>query len=225
MVVLSLLGACASPDRAPSSVASACPRGVPPAYAVNLVLPEPSLDNSLSLAQITERAKSAQGHLMLGATESRMQIAALFRSRVVPSSAGGACAYVAQASLTLSLDRRVIHIANEFHGTEPCLYDEILGHEKRHVALDDKLLREASETLRANPPPRFAMMDGVWGPDEASARQEIQHQLNAATDALEQSIQRDRQISHALQIDTAEERRRMLAVCQGRLAQLHPELH
>jgi hypothetical protein len=192
---------------------------------VHLILPDPALDDSLSLAQITERAKSAQGHLLLGATESRMRIAALFRSRVVPSSTGGACAYVAQASLTLSLERRVIHIASEFRGAEPCLYDEILGHEKRHVALDDKLLREASETLREGPPPRFAAMDGVWGPDEASARQDIQRRLNSATDALEQGIQRDRQISHALQIDTAEERRRMLAVCNGRLAQLHPEFH
>ena len=152
-----------------------------------------------------------------------MRIAASFTARVAPSAAGGTCLYLAEATITLGLEHRVIHLASDFRDTEPCIAAQILGHEQRHVALDDKLLTEAAQSLRAAQPEKFAALNGVWGADEAAAREETRRRLRVATEALERDIQHDRKIAHALQIDTPEERRRLLASCNGRLVQLHPE--
>jgi len=219
------LAGCAGPElpSAPQGQAAACPRQAAPRYDVIVNLPEPERDDRLSLAEISAHSQAAFRHLTLGETESRLQISAVFSARVAPGALGGVCLYIARAAFSLGFSQRVIHIAREFRGAESCLYDTVLDHERRHVALDDRIIEAAAQRLRADPPEQFATLNGVWGANEAEARAETQGHLNLATEALQRQIQRERQVAHALQIDTVDERRRMLAACNGRLTELHPE--
>ena len=143
-------------------------------------------------------------------------------SRLAPAVGGGSCAYPQQVSLVLALGERVIHVAREFHTGEPCVYDEILGHERRHAALDDKLLGDEKIELPSALPERFADLDGVWGQDEHAARDALQERLQADTQALQAAIEEKRRAAHAAEIDTFEERHRLANACGGRLRELYP---
>ena len=226
ILTLSALGGCAgSVDAQAAKDQAACPRGAAPAYMVRLELPKPRIDDSLTLAQIGERTHTSYRYLTVGATLSNLLIVGVATSRVAPAIGGGSCAYPRQVSLVLALGERVIHIAREFRGTEPCVYDEILGHERRHVALDDQLLGEEKAELPVALPERFADLDGVWGQDEAAARDALQARLQRDTQALQSEIEEKRHAAHAAQIDTFEERHRLENACDGRLHQLYPGLH
>jgi hypothetical protein len=226
LLMLSAVGGCASRvDAEAAKDRAACPRAAAPGYAVSIELPKPRIDDSLTLAQIGDRTHTSYRYLTVGATLSKLLIVGVATSRVAPAIGGGSCAYPQQVSLVLALGERVIHIAREFHGTEPCVYNEILGHERRHVALDDKLLGEEKAELPAVLPARFADLDGVWGKDEHAAHDALQTRLQAATQALQTEIEEKRHAAHAAQIDTFEERHRLENACGGRLKKLYPGLH
>jgi len=226
LFMLSAVGGCASHvDAQAAKDRTACPRAAAPAYVVRLELPKPRIDDSLTLAQIGERTQTSYRYLTVGATLSNLLIVGVASSRVAPAIGGGSCAYPQQVSLVLALGERVIHVAREFRGTEPCVYREVLDHERRHVALDDKLLSEEKAELPAALPARFADLDGVWGKDEHAARGALQTRLQADTQALQTEIEDKRHAAHAAQIDTFEERHRLENACGGRLKELYPGLH
>ncbi len=220
---IAVLAACAPLNSGPTRDASACPRGAPPTYTVTPVLPEPKIDSSMTLDQIAERSKVDYRYMTLGATESKLIVIGVFNTRIASSSAGGVCAYPTEAMITVGFSDRVIHIAHEFQGSEPCVYKEVLGHEEEHVALDNRILADASASWARTLPQQLTDIDGVWGPDDATARQNLQTRMKAHEDALRAELQEKRNESHARDIDTQEERFRLRHTCNGRLAQLYPE--
>ena len=224
-LALSALTGCTGFDAEHAKDVSACPRSAAPSYVVKTVLPDPKIDNTMTIAQIGDRSQVDYRYLALGATEGGLMVVGVLNARVAASAAGGSCAYPKNVSLVLALGKRVIHIAREFHGTEPCVYNEVLGHEERHVALDDKLLNDASATLPARLPMRFADLDGVWGQDDKTARANLQKRLKADEDALQTDLQAERSAAHAHDIDTIAERYRLANACNGRLRQLYSEFH
>ncbi|HKT19946.1 MAG TPA: hypothetical protein VJR47_17980 [Stellaceae bacterium] len=223
LAVSSIIAGCAGGvDAQAAKNRAACPRGAAPAYVVTVQLPAPTIDDSLTLAQIAERSHASYRYLTLGATVSNLLIVGVATSRLAPAVGGGSCAYPQQVSLVLALGERVIHVAREFHTGEPCVYDEILGHERRHAALDDKLLGDEKIELPSALPERFADLDGVWGQDEHAARDALQERLQADTQALQAAIEEKRRAAHAAEIDTFEERHRLANACGGRLRELYP---
>jgi hypothetical protein len=201
---------------------SYCARERAPQYTVSTFLPEPKIDTSLSLDQISRLMKVDYRHMALGATMSREVVFALMSADVKPSPQGGVCAYPTRLSLTLGLTARIIHVASDFAGTEPCIFAEVLGHERHHVELDNSLMRAAGDSLRVDAAKRFADLYGVWGRDETAARQNLQHRLEADETQLRGEIQHTRVEAQAEEIDTSAERRRLVNACNGRLAQLYP---
>ncbi len=199
-----------------------CAREPAPHYTVSTFLPEPKIDTSMSLDQIGRLMRVDYRHMALGATQSREVVFALMSADVKQSPEGGVCAYPTKVSLTLGLTARVVHVASDFAGTEPCIYAEVLGHEEHHVALDNALMHAAGESLRVNATKRFADLYGVWGRTEAAARQNLQHRLEADEEGLRSEIQHTRVDAQADEIDTQAERRRLVSACDGRLAQLYP---
>jgi hypothetical protein len=226
IIILCLAGCASAPPAAPgtgSSELALCPKGAAPEYVVNAILPAPPIDDTLSLAQITKLSEADKRHVVFGLTQTPLVIRSNMALLVVPGSLGGQCAYPTRISLTFDASARVIYIAHEFHGVEPCLYAQILGHEKRHVALDDKILTDATKSLPLTLPDRLAGMDGVWGSDAAAARTALDHRFRKATDALREEFRAGRLYAHAQEIDTPEEERRMFSVCNGRLGELYPQ--
>ncbi len=201
---------------------SYCPRGPAPDYAVTTFLPEPKIDKSMSLDQIGRLMNVDYRHMALGATESREVVFALMNVKVAQSPEGGVCAYPTRLAFTLGLTARRIHVASDFVGSEPCVYTEVLGHEKRHVALDDALMRAAAKALRAGAAKGLADLYGVWGRNEAAARENLQRRLEADEARVRTEIERKRIDAQADEIDTAAERHRLVAACNGRLSRLYP---
>jgi hypothetical protein len=199
-----------------------CERRELPSYEVTTFLPRPKIDDTMSLDAIGRLTQVDFHHMALGATEGREVAFALIAVRTVPSTHGGACAYATRVTLTLGLTARKIHIASDFAGTEPCVYDVILAHEKRHVALDDRIMKAAAASLRRNAVQRFDDIDGVWGRDAGAARRALQRRIEAGEDQLRAEIEAVRIEAHAAQIDTPQERHRLVAACGGRLKQLFP---
>lgn len=199
-----------------------CPRGPVPQYAVRTFLAQPKIDDSLSLDQIARLMKVDFRHMALGATESREVVFGLITVKTMASAKGGVCAYPTRIVVTLGLTARKIHIASEFAEREPCVYNEVLGHEERHVALDDQLMRAAAESLRGTAAKRFRDTYGVWGRNPASARRNLQRRLERDEDTLRADIKAIRLAAHAKKIDTPQERRRLVNACGRRLARLYP---
>lgn len=199
-----------------------CPRGPTPRYAVRTFLGKPKIDDSLTLDQIGRLMKVDFRHMALGATESREVVFALITVRTVPGARGGVCAYPTRVVFTLGLTARKIHIASEFAEGEPCVYREVMGHEERHVALDNQLMRAAAESLRGTAATRFRDSDGVWGPNPAAARRNLQRRVERDEDRLRADIKEIRLAAHAAKIDTPQERRRLVDACGKRLARLYP---
>jgi hypothetical protein len=199
-----------------------CPQGEAPSYRVVTFLPRPTIDATLSLKAIGRLTRIEFHQMALGATASREVAFALITLRSVASPRGGICAYATRVTLTLGLTARAIHIASDFAGTEPCVYDLILAHEKRHVALDDRIMKAAAASLRRNAARRFDDIDGVWGSDPEAARDALQRRIEAGEDELRAEIEAVRIEAHAAQIDTPQERHRLVAACGGRLKQLYP---
>jgi hypothetical protein len=201
---------------------TSCSRGPVPDYAVTTFLPEPKIDTDLSLRQIGRLMKVDERHMALGATVSHEVIFALMTVDVRPSTAGGVCAYPTRIAFTLSLTARKIHVASDFARAEPCVYREVLAHEERHVALDNRLMNIAADALRVTAPKRLADLYGVWGESDAVAKQNLQHRLEADDQSLRLEIERKRVEAHAEAIDTPEERTRLVEACAGRLEKLYP---
>ena len=217
-----LLGCADSRDAELARDRAACARGSPPVYSVSLFLPEPKVDDTLTIAQIAERSRVDYRYLTLGATIGKLVVVGVARPRVSEGVTGGDCAYPQAVAISMTLAQRVIHVAREFRGTEPCVYREVLGHERRHVALDDQLLAAEKTALPTALPARLADLDGVWGKDAAAARGALSARLQADVQTLQDDIEAKRHAAHAAQIDTFDERHRLANACGGRLKQLYP---
>jgi hypothetical protein len=222
-LALCILWGCAeSRDAELARDRAACARGAPPTYSVSLFLPEPKVDDTLTTAQIAERSQADYRYLTLGATIGKLVIVGVARPRVSEGIRGGDCAYPQAVAVSMTLAQRVIHVAREFRGTEPCVYREVLDHERRHVTLDDRLLAAEKAALPSALPTRLADLDGVWGKDAAAARSALSTRLQADLQTLQDDIEAKRHAAHAAQIDTFDERHRLANACGGRLKQLYP---
>jgi hypothetical protein len=222
--LLSLWG-CAASDSGAARDAASCPRAAPPSYVVKTLLPAPIVDDSMTLDQIARLSNRSYRYLTLGATESKFLVIGIATPRIAPALDSGACAYATKVSLTLALGKRVIHIAREFESKEPCVYGEVLDHERHHATLDDEILGEERARLPSVLPQRFADLDGVWGKNAAAARDNLRHRLDQDDEALRVAIEARRHREQAAEVDTLTERHRLLAACDGRLHQLYPEFH
>lgn len=199
-----------------------CPRAPAPYYGVSTFLPAPKIDRSMSLGQIGRLMKVDDRHMALGATESHEVVFALMSVGTQKMPSGGVCAYPTRIAFTLALTARKIHVASDFARSEPCVYDAVLTHEERHVALDDQLMRIAANALRLAAPKRFANLYGVWGESENAARLNLQRRLEADDEDLRVEIERKRVETQADEIDTQAERHHLVEACDGRLAKLYP---
>jgi hypothetical protein len=201
--------------------ALACPRGAPPDYALTFQSSPPSRDDTESVADLSREGELGFGHLALGLTEVQLSLAMSYNYRVAPALTDGVCNDPVRVTYRLAYARRVVHVAREFDH-EPCLHGEILAHEMRHVALDDKLLAEKRAELLAELPARLDGVRGIWGKDAAEANRRLLVLLQDAGEAMMAEIKALRIVEHARQIDTPEEQLRMGRVCNGRIREMFP---
>lgn len=220
-LALLMLAACASEESAvPAGRDDAiCPRGSAPIVHVAVARGEPLRDDSLSLDELSHLDEAAFGKVALGATVSKFAMPTQIAAIAAPSLGAGFCAYLTRVDVVLKFSPRIVHVAREFHD-EPCVHDEVLAHELRHVALDDKMLTEEGSALAAELPSQLGMIGAVWGTTREAAKAALQERALAIEGKESERFAQRRRLAHAQQIDTPAESQRVQRMCNGRVPQL-----
>lgn len=193
----------------------ACPPRGAPVLRVTLQDPEPRLLPPVPAAQLGAQsgAQEAQAHLHhLGLTVSRVE----WRSEITVRSRGAAggpvCGVPAEIRLSLVHAEHAIRLAREIP-RDGCLAREVLAHERRHVEVNRRTLREAAEELRGIAR-AWAERAEARAADPGQAAAALQDDLSAAVEPVLARLRAAREAGHAA-IDTPEEYRRLGRVCPG----------
>lgn len=220
-LALLMLAACAREEsEVPAGREDAiCPRGALPIVHVAVAHSEPLRDDSLSLDQLSGLDEAAFGKVALGATVSRFANPTQVAAIAAPALGAGFCAYLTRVDMVLKFSPRTVHVAREFHN-EPCIHAEVLAHELRHVALDDKMLDEEGSALAAELPSQLGMIGAVWGATREAAKTALNDRIVAIENRNSERFTLRRRLAHAQQIDTPAESRHVQQMCDGRVPQL-----
>lgn len=208
---------------APAPLGVACPARGTPVVTVDLVDPEPRMLPQLPAVQL--RAE-AGGHAdaafphHLGLTISRVE----WRSEItVRAQAGGqgrvVCAVPAELRIRLVHAEHAIRLARELP-PGGCLVAEVMAHERRHVEVNRRTLRDTAIEVRGIAR-AWAQRAETRAPDVNAAAVALQQELAQALEPALERLRVTREAAHAA-IDSTEEYRRLSRVCpedQRRLRQ------
>ncbi|HKX07584.1 MAG TPA: twin-arginine translocation signal domain-containing protein [Stellaceae bacterium] len=150
-----------------------------PAVRVNVRMPDPVLDSSQPQRAIQALASPGyHGGRTVGLyyAEMNAKLQTQFRSLSM-SRAAPACVYITAVDLNIVMPARRIYVASElWEGT--CPYTAVLGHERKHQAVDDLVVSKHTPHLQQ------AIQDAVLevGPLDVSAngREAVQARLQRA---------------------------------------------
>jgi hypothetical protein len=176
-----------------------------------VVDPEPVLSNELGVDALhaeTGQPRSATLH-HLGLTTSRVEWQSEIETRY-RSTDGGVCARPAAISLNLVQTEHLVRIAREIPG-EGCLWREVASHERRHVAVNRRSLRQAAAQARAAAEAWGARAEGRGATlDEAMAG--LQQGLRQAIEPALAGMRATRDQAHR-EIDSPAEYERLSRTC------------
>lgn len=102
---------------------------------------------------------------------------------------GSRCGYLTTVTVRLALVNRVVEVARDLRD-DPCAYDAVLRHYRKHAAADDAALSLYVALLRrelAGVWPQVEAMLGTSGkPDEVAIRQVVEPMVDRTLDDAEQ---------------------------------------
>lgn len=197
-----------------SGQAPACPPRGNPVVSVETVDPEPRVLAAQPAAVLRDEVGgephggAASHHL--GLTVSRVEWRSEITVRSRGPERGPVCALPAEVRLRLVHVEHSIRLARELP-PGGCLAGEVLAHERRHVEVNRRTLREAATELRALARAWVARAE-LRAPDVNAAAQALQDDLGNAVEPVLARLRAAREAGHAA-IDTPEEYRRLGRVC------------
>jgi hypothetical protein len=210
LAVLLLAAAAARPAEA----ALVCERHSP-AVTVTVDEPPPAIDNTLTQPGLQKRAGKFNhaGHAMLGLYSAEFMVS--WRTITAWQSLGSeACHWIDRVTIEIAVTHRKIYVIRARRpGT--CLYDSVLGHERKHQAVDDGVVAEyrerfaqaAERAIAALPPPApVALGEGKAAAARLTAA--VEKALRASVGAM--NAARD---ARQAAVDTPSEYRRVGAAC------------
>lgn len=207
------------PDGAAAAQAAAEPEPACPSRGarvrVELSDPEPTLRLDATAAELlAESGRSSPGAQVhhLGLTVSRVEWRSEITARYLTSGgpSGAVCAVPAEVRVALLHAEHVIRVAREVPANG-CLRREVEAHERRHVAVNRRTLRDASTELRGLVE-AWAAQAEARAADVEAATDALQDGLRRAMEPALERMRRARERGHAA-IDTPEEYRRLGRVC------------
>ncbi|SLN11776.1 hypothetical protein OCH7691_00104 [Oceanibacterium hippocampi] len=173
------------------------------------------IDHSRSVAELSNRGGAALGPALgLTVATPRSEISSRFEWQEDEKTGDIHCLRTTDVKAAIGAVNRIVHIAREFPRGS-CEYREILQHEYKHVATDERLVRDLGRRLRVSlraalsrsrPPARLRAADSKDA--LAAIRSTLQRVLDEASDRL--AVERRR--NHA-EIDTRAEYERVGAAC------------
>lgn len=126
------------------------------------------------------------------------------------------CLYIDSIKVKINI-KPVIYISNEYSKTG-CMYREIMAHERKHVAVDQKIVGKYTRLIRERLGAEISAFPAAWGPftpvqlDAERERLELHinkiiKQYSTQMGAERRRLQQD--------VDTLEEYERVQAQCRG----------
>ncbi|WP_270938944.1 hypothetical protein, partial [Falsiroseomonas oryzae] len=191
----------------------ACPPRGMPAVVVEVVDPEPRFLPPVPAATLrTEAGHGQAGGLVhhLGLTVSRVEWRSEITVRSRGPQAGPVCALPAEVRLRLMHAEHSVRLAKEVP-RGGCLANEVLAHERRHVEVNRRTLREAAAELRSVAR-GWAARAERRAPNVGEAAHALQDELAQTLEPVLGRLRATREAGHAA-IDTPEEYRRLGRVC------------
>ncbi len=193
--------------------APACPPRGTPVVNVELSDPEPRLLPAVPAETLGREAAAPPDGLFphhLGLTLSRVD----WRSEIIVRSRGPregpVCGLPAEVHLRLVHAEHTIRLARELP-RNGCLAREVLAHERRHVEVNRRTLREAAAELR-QAARAWAARAEARAPDVNAAALALQDELGHVLEPVLDRLRAAREAGHAA-IDRPEEYRRLGRVC------------
>jgi hypothetical protein len=196
----------------PVAAGAACPE--PGAeIALRREDPEPTVTAAPMPALRTQMAEAQGPHGQhLGVTSSRVEWRTELSARYLRQPDGSVCAVPDRIAIELVHVEHTIRIAAEIP-EDGCLWREVLGHERRHVAVNRATLREA-EAAVGRAVRAWARQAVARAPDAEAATAALQASLRRAVEPSLAAMRRARARGHA-RIDTPAEYDRLARVCPG----------
>lgn len=210
-IIVAALATVASPVIAQAQPACPPRSTTRPQVEVAIVDPQPRLSRDTTIAALhalSGQPQRADFH-HLGVTALRME----WRGEVqvsVTSDPSGACAEVARVRVTLAHVGHRILIAREIPAAS-CLYQEVETHERRHVAANRRVLRDAAAPVR-RAIEAWANEAEARAATADAAREALLSGLQAAMTPVIAAVQERRDAANRA-IDSPEEYRRIAQSC------------
>jgi len=199
---------------ATARAALTCERSVP-TVTVDVKVNEPQIDNTLTQSALQQLA---------GVAYHRGRAEGLYKAKIAADTAvfvwrrgdrGDTCLWIEQAMVTITTPLRKIYIVRDRHpGT--CNYEAVLGHERKHQAVDDALLREHVPLIRAKVEAAIAALPATRPVPLAQADAEERRLVAIVKDSADRAVKAMSSMGQARQanVDSAEEYRRIAAACR-----------
>ncbi len=221
------LPAAAQPAGQSAGQSAGCGAFPAPAVTFDLTLVPIQRNDGLSIAQLARvpgrapgPAGSANGHV-LGLTQARYgeqsQVGALFQ----PMADGSFCAAAKTLAVSFGFQQRVVYVARELPSGS-CIHGEVLGHEMKHIAVDEGLLREFAPLIRRRLDETVVRLGPVRSRSQQQAMAAIRRPLEVALRTAMQEFGRERDRRQAL-VDSPQEYERITRVCNGEVRNYLPQ--
>lgn len=205
----------------------ACPRFDPPTIEVQRQSAPLTYTLSRTMEQLTRLPGRAPGPAgqsggrVLGLAHAkygeRSQIRAMFQIQPDGTVCGGADSI----TVTFGFEERRVYVARELPpGT--CIHREVMNHEMKHVAVDERLLDEFLPQLERRLKATVSRIGTVRGRTQEQVMASIRRPIEATLRQLLDEFTRARDRRQA-QVDTAEEYKRVTTACDGELSRYMPK--
>lgn len=152
-------------------------------------------------------------HVPLGLTAAQTQYQISMQAQVSQLRDGSYCVAFKDVDVQYSFSNTTIYIAHEVPSGS-CLYNEVMNHEQRHVAVDGQLLREWQFRLQQDTEYAVRQVGTLRGNDRQALMEQLKASLRSALQNTSDSLLAERGRRQS-QVDTRMEYDRVSRACNG----------
>lgn len=203
-----------------------CPDFSSPLITINKLAASPRLDNTMGLTNLRQMAMdthkefSSQNHeTPVGLTAASLKLDSRFEIKLRTNTNDPmVCAQISALTLHFGFDDTMVYMARELPQPS-CSYSEVLGHEQKHVAVDQMLVDTMTPLLQKILQEAIASIGVIRASSPKVAEQQITALVHNYMKDLGSHLSEIRKKKQA-QIDTPEEYDRLSRSCNGELSRL-----
>jgi len=168
------------------------------------------------MGQASDTHHSIHESIPLGLTRYRPLLSIRLTTKTMDIPEGLTCIYVEHVDVTLGYQDVIVFIANEVP-PQSCGFQEVLAHEQKHIAVNQKLLEEYSPLIEARLKD-YLKLNGVFRePDPQYATTLVHDGMQGILEDIMNDFHTEN-TRRQQRVDSHEEYQRLGLVCNGQLS-------